>query len=227
MMVTWRHRKANYKIGSRDFPTLWTEGLKSVLFKSWSRLDAGNYRGITILPTIEKIFETVVYHRISFANDAFNKKDKFNGGFRRGSRTADNIFFLQCMIQRQQSIGSNLVVCFVDFSKACDLTNRHILLKLMKGGWYGPVIDTLRNLYCKASYRIKSHYNDVTMGTISSQINSLTIVSQPFIRAQIKENIKAPRHWPLCGEFAGDSPNKWPVTRKMFPFDDVIMVGAS
>ena len=29
---------------------------------------------------------------------------------------------------------------------------------------------------------------------------------QPFIRAQIKENIKAPRHWPLCGEFTGDFP---------------------
>ena len=26
----------------------------------------------------------------------------------------------------------------------------------------------------------------------------------PFIHAQIKENIKAPRHWPLCGEFTGD-----------------------
>ena len=25
--------------------------------------------------------------------------------------------------------------------------------------------------------------------------------TQPFIRVQIKENIKAPRHWPLCGEF--------------------------
>ena len=24
-----------------------------------------------------------------------------------------------------------------------------------------------------------------------------------FIQAQIKENIKAPRHWPLCGEFTG------------------------
>ena len=24
---------------------------------------------------------------------------------------------------------------------------------------------------------------------------------QPFIQAEIKENIKAPRHWPLCGEF--------------------------
>ena len=27
------------------------------------------------------------------------------------------------------------------------------------------------------------------------------LFTQPFIQAQIKENIKAPRHWPLCGEF--------------------------
>ena len=25
------------------------------------------------------------------------------------------------------------------------------------------------------------------------------LFTQPFIRAQIKVNIKAPRHWPLCG----------------------------
>ena len=25
-----------------------------------------------------------------------------------------------------------------------------------------------------------------------------------FIQVQMKENIKAPRHWPLCGEFTGD-----------------------
>ena len=44
------------------------------------------------------------------------------------------------------------------------------------------------------------------------------LFTQPFIRAQIKEIIKAPRHWPF-GEF----PHKWPVMRKMFPIDDVIM----
>ena len=56
--------------------------------------------------------------------------------------------------------------------------------------------------------------------------------NQPFIQAQIKENFKAPRHCPLCGEFTGDwwippgtgeFPAQRPVTRKMFPFDDVIM----
>ena len=52
------------------------------------------------------------------------------------------------------------------------------------------------------------------------------LFSQSFIQARIKEIIKAPRHWPLCGEFTG---HRWiarkegPVTRKMFLFDDVTL----
>ena len=71
------------------------------------------------------------------------------------------------------------------------------------------------------------HYNDVTMSAMASQITSLTIVYSTVIQAQIKENLKVPRHWPLYEEFTGDqvnSPHKRPVTRKMFPFDDVIML---
>ena len=48
------------------------------------------------------------------------------------------------------------------------------------------------------------HYGDVIMGTMASQITSLTIVYSTVYSVQIKENIKAPRHWPLCGEFTGD-----------------------
>ena len=44
--------------------------------------------------------------------------------------------------------------------------------------------------------------------------------AQPFVQAQTKENIMAPRHRPLWGEFTG---HKGPVTLKMFPFDDVAM----
>ena len=63
------------------------------------------------------------------------------------------------------------------------------------------------------------------MGAIASQITSLTIVySMAYLDADQRK--KVPRHWPLCGEFTGERwiPRyKWPVTRKMFPFDDVIM----
>ena len=30
------------------------------------------------------------------------------------------------------------------------------------------------------------------------------LFAQPFVQAQIKENTKGPRHWPLWGEFTGD-----------------------
>ena len=46
-----------------------------------------------------------------------------------------------------------------------------------------------------------SHYNDVIMGAIASQITSLTIVFST-VYADADKKIKAPRHWP----FAGNSP---------------------
>ena len=43
------------------------------------------------------------------------------------------------------------------------------------------------------------------MSAMASQITRLTIVYEPFIQVQIKENFKAPRLWLLCGEFTGVS----------------------
>ena len=42
------------------------------------------------------------------------------------------------------------------------------------------------------------------MGAVGLKSPASRLFTQPFIQAQIKENIKAPRHWPLCGEFTGD-----------------------
>ena len=50
----------------------------------------------------------------------------------------------------------------------------------------------------------KYHYCDVIMGAIASQITSLTIVYSTVYSYADQRNIKAPRHWPLYGEFTGD-----------------------
>ena len=54
---------------------------------------------------------------------------------------------------------------------------------------------------------------------------TLTIVYPTICSGTDQRNIKAPHHWPLCGELTGD---QWihrtkGQTMKMFPFDDVIM----
>ena len=70
------------------------------------------------------------------------------------------------------------------------------------------------------------HYNDVIMSAIASQITSLTIVYSIVYSGayQTKHQssaslafVRGIHRWPV------NSPHKWPVTRKMFPFDDVIM----
>ena len=72
------------------------------------------------------------------------------------------------------------------------------------------------------------HYNDVIMGVIASQITSLTIIySTVYSDADQRKHQSSASlafvrgiHWWLV-----NSPHKGPVTQKMFPFDDVIVVG--
>ena len=74
--------------------------------------------------------------------------------------------------------------------------------------------------------RPSAHYTDAIMGTIASQITNLAIVySTVYSDAD-------PRKYQSSASLASvrgihrrpvNSPHKWPVTRKMFPFDDVIM----
>ena len=71
------------------------------------------------------------------------------------------------------------------------------------------------------------HYGDVIMGEIASQITSLTIVYSIVYSGtdQRKHQSSASLAF-VRGIHRGpvNSPHKGPVTRKMFPFDDVIMI---
>ena len=71
-----------------------------------------------------------------------------------------------------------------------------------------------------------SHYGEVTMGAIASQITSLIIVySTVYSGADQRKHQSSASLAFVWGihRGSGNSPHKWSVTRKMFPFDDVIM----
>ena len=74
----------------------------------------------------------------------------------------------------------------------------------------------------------RAHYDDVIMGTMASQITCLTIVySALYSGADQRKHQSSASLAFVRGIHRGpvNSPHKWPVTRKMFPFDDVIMLG--
>ena len=53
------------------------------------------------------------------------------------------------------------------------------------------------------SYIIENGWYRFPSNIILVQTLYICFKDSPFIQTQIKENIKAPRHWPLCGEFTG------------------------
>ena len=70
------------------------------------------------------------------------------------------------------------------------------------------------------------HYDDVKLGAIPSQITSLNIVySTVYSVADQRKHQSATSLAFVRGihQRPVNSPHKWPVTRKMSPFDDVIM----
>ena len=68
---------------------------------------------------------------------------------------------------------------------------------------------------------IMIHYGDVIMGTVASQITSLTIVySTVYSHADQRKHQSSALQAFVRGSHRGpvNSPHKWPVTRKMFPY---------
>ena len=71
------------------------------------------------------------------------------------------------------------------------------------------------------------HYSDVRMGAVASQITSFTIVySTVYSDADQRKHQSSESLAYVRGIHRGpvNSPHKGPVTRKMFPFDDIIMI---
>ena len=92
------------------------------------------------------------------------------------------------------------------------------------------VFETWRDLTIKPYIELAVHYNDVIIGAMAYLITSLTIVySTVYSGADQRRVIKQQSSASLAfvwgiHRWTVNSPHKWPVTRKMFPFDDVIMI---
>ena len=73
---------------------------------------------------------------------------------------------------------------------------------------------------------MRTHYSDAIMTTIASQITSLTFVYSIVYSGADQSKHQSPASLVFVWEIhrgTVNTPHKWPVTRKMFPFDDVII----
>jgi hypothetical protein len=88
------------------------------VYKSGPQDDPSNYRGISFINVMYKIFSYIIYHRLYNWAEKFDNIDESQAGFRAGYSTIDNIFILQSMVQKYISKpGVRFYVLYVDLKK--------------------------------------------------------------------------------------------------------------
>ena len=159
-----------------EFPSSMKAADVSSLYKSKERYMVTNYRPISLLITMSKILEKVVYCRVYNFLVETEQLYQSQYGFRTGHSCQNAISELIGNILKNQEENKLTIGVFIDLSKAFDTLSHDILLrKLQKYGIRGTPLKWFESYLENRSMRIKilsstgtleySAYHPLTYGT--------------------------------------------------------------
>ena len=143
------------------------------LFKSKSRELASNYRPISLLLTLSKILEKIMYTRVYNFLDQTNQLYISQYGFRKRHACEHAVGELVSQIVKGLEEGKQTAAVFLDLSKAFDtLSHNSVLLKLERYGLKGKCADWFRS-YLSGRKLLVSCKTGNSSGEIESKVHSV------------------------------------------------------
>jgi hypothetical protein len=151
-------------------PESWLEGVIIPIYKNkGDSADPNNYRPITILSCLGKLFTSVLNRRLTHFLEENNILDENQAGFRKGYSCSDHIFTLHALIEILKKRKQKLYCAFIDFSQAFDKVWRVGLWhKLLKNSINGKFFTVINNMYKNIKSRIS--HNGTLSNTFVSKI---------------------------------------------------------
>jgi hypothetical protein len=117
-----------------------------------------NYRGISLLCTVGKVFTKILNNRLMEWAESHGKLDEGQGAYRKKRYTCDNIFNLYAMIQKYLcKKGGRFYCAFIDFSQAFDsIPHQKLWYRLVTEGVHGKLLIVLRSMYARLKSCVKT-----------------------------------------------------------------------
>ena len=181
-------------LDSGYFPSQWTEGIIIPLHKKGSHDDPKNYRGITLLSCLGKLFTSIINQRLINWSTANEISTDAQFGFKSGHSTINAIFILQNLIQKRLNNKKRLYCAFIDLQRAFDSVYRNALwYKLIKYGVDGKLLKLLRSMYsavksCVRHLNTLSDFFSSDIGLFQGEIMSPILFS--FFLNDIEQNLQ-------------------------------------
>jgi Reverse transcriptase (RNA-dependent DNA polymerase) len=145
----------NFLINEK-LPEEWNLSKVVLLFKKGKKNEIENYRPISLISHIYKIFCKMILSRIDEILDSNQTQDQ--AGFRKGFSTSDHLLVVNQVIEKYQEYNKELHIAFIDYSKAFDSIETCFLLKALKEQKIPEkYIRIVKNIYdnCEASISLQ------------------------------------------------------------------------
>lgn len=150
------------------FPNTWKKALIIPIHKKGTKTKIENYRGISILNTVGKLFEKFVYEAIyPTINHSMSEKQH---GFVRKRSTVTNLTCFLDYVLRNMDGGGQVDVVYTDFEKAFDRVDHAILLQKLEAlGIHGDLLRWIESYLANRSQAVviggyRSDYVDIPTG---------------------------------------------------------------
>ena len=158
IMVEYLCKLFNVILRNGVYPDSWAMAMISPIHKKGDKSDVNNYRGISLLCTVSKIFTKILNIKMTTWVDINCKLDESQAAYRKGYSTIDHIFSLYCIAQKFTCRkGGRFYCAFVDFSKAFDsIPHSKLWYTLIKEGVHGNFLKVLMSMYSKLKSCIKT-----------------------------------------------------------------------
>jgi len=111
-------------------PDDWVKGLIVPVHKDRDKTVPDNYRGITLLSVVGKVYTAVLNARITKWSETKNKLADEQAGFRKDRSTIDHLFVLTEVIRSRREKRKDTFCAFLDLKKAYDTIPSHHLEKI-------------------------------------------------------------------------------------------------
>ena len=144
------------------YPSCWGSGYIVPLFKGGDKSLPVNYRGITVMSCLAKLFNTILNDRLDKFLEDREAIDCRQIGFKKKARTSDHVFVLRSLIDKYARKSSKLFASFIDFRKAYDKVDHVFLIfKLMRSGIGGNFIKLLKDSYLIKGFDVSIKVNNM------------------------------------------------------------------
>ena len=134
----------------------WETNFLKPLHKKGDILDPDTYRGIAIGSAFAKLYSLILLNRLIKYIEENELISPHQIGFMKDCRTADHNFLLRTLVEKSKMNKKKLYVAFIDFKKAYDTVDRHLLFeRLRKIGINGQFYRNIVSMYKNTNYSIK------------------------------------------------------------------------